>query len=113
LALHSNASDFELSLALAGYFVLHGVTSLILASSLPHEGSSWLAVIFGAIVDVLLAAASIAQWPSRLGWVFALYLGLNLIVAGLALTVVGLGDKFGQAPTSDREPSRQPYDRPQ
>jgi uncharacterized membrane protein HdeD (DUF308 family) len=113
LALHSNASDFELSRALAGYFVLHAVASLILASSLRHQGSSWLAVIFGAVVDVLLAAAAIAQWPSTLGWVFALYLGLNLIVAGAALTVVGLGDKFGQAPTADREPSRQPYDRPQ
>src|SRR5262249_28105088 len=86
LALHSNASDFELAAALAAYFALHGIASLILAWSLRHARSSWRAVIFGAIVDILLAALVIAQWPSTLGWAFGLYLGLNLIVGGLALT---------------------------
>jgi uncharacterized membrane protein HdeD (DUF308 family) len=111
LALHSNRSDLELTRALAAYFVLHGFASMILAASSRHAGSSWLAVIIGAFVDILLAVLVVAQWPSTQGWVFGFYLGLNLTVAGLALTFVGLGDKFGQASPANGAASRQTYDR--
>jgi uncharacterized membrane protein HdeD (DUF308 family) len=111
LALHSNASDTELTRALAAYFALHGFASMILAASSRHAGSSWLTVIIGGFIDILLAVLVVAQWPSSQGWVFGLYLGLNLTVAGLALTFVGLGDKFGQASPAKVAASRQPYDR--
>jgi uncharacterized membrane protein HdeD (DUF308 family) len=93
LAFYSKESVFELSVALAAYFAIHAIASLILASSLREETGTWLALIVGALVDVLFATLTFAQWPSRAPWVFGLYLGVDLAVAGLVLTFVALGVK--------------------
>lgn len=107
LAFYSKESDFELTVALAGYFAIHAIASLILASSLREEASTWLAIVVGALVDVLLATLILAHWPSTSPWVFGLYLGVNLAVAGLALMLVALGVKHrmgrGQASRTDRK----------
>lgn len=116
LAFYSKENDFELRIVLAGYLAVHAIASLILASSLRKETGTWLVVIVGAIVDALLATLTLAQWPSTSGWVLGLYLGVNLAIAGLALTFVALGVKDhisrGQASITqtDRGP-RQPYRR--
>jgi uncharacterized membrane protein HdeD (DUF308 family) len=116
LAFYSKESDPELRIALTGYLALHAIASLILASSLRQEASTWLAIPIGAIVDVLLATLMLAQWPSVSGWVLGLYLGVNLSVAGLALIFVALGvrDHIGRGKASMVQAngaSRQPYRR--
>lgn len=93
LALHSKESAFELRVALTGYLAIHAIASLILASSLREESSTWLAIIVGAIVDVLLATLLLSEWPSTSDWVLGLCLGVNLAAAGLALIFVALGVK--------------------
>ena len=101
LAFYSKESDFELTVALAAYFALHALASLVLAASLRRETSTWVAMIIGAIIDVLLVSLMLAQWPSTSTWVFGVYLGVNLAVTGLALSFVALGAKNDmQAKTS-------------
>lgn len=116
LAFYSRESDFELIVALAGYLAIHAIASLILASSLREEASTWLALIVGAMVDVLFATLILAHWPSTSPWVFGLYLGVNLAVAGLALMFVALGVKNrmgrGQASVTQTDGvPRHPYRR--
>lgn len=116
LAFYSNETDFELRTALAGYLAIHAVASLVLALSLREDAGTWLAIIVGVIVDVVLAALMLAQRPSASGWVLGLCLGVNLAVAGLALIFVALGvkDHVGRGPAStgntDGAP-RQPHSR--
>lgn len=93
LAFYSQESDSLLTVALAGYFAMHAMASLILASSLREAASPWLPIIVGAPIDVILAMLILSQWPSKSPWVFGVYFGLNLVVAGLALIFVALGVK--------------------
>jgi uncharacterized membrane protein HdeD (DUF308 family) len=99
LALYSKESSFELRVVLAGYLAIHAIASLKLASSLRKGAGAWLAIIVGALVDALLAALSLSEWPSTSDWVLSLYLAVNLVVAGLALIFVALGvkDDIGRA----------------
>ena len=93
LAFYSKESASELSVALVTYFTIHAVVTLILATSLRKETGTWPAIVIGAGIDLLLATLLLTQWPTRAPWVFGLYLGVNLAVAGLALTFVALGVK--------------------
>ncbi len=91
LAFYPTTSTFEVTIALAAYLTLHAIASLILAASLRDETSRWLAILGGSLFDLLLAALTLADWPSTANWVFGFYLGLNLAVAGLALLFAAFG----------------------
>ena len=91
LAFYPMASTFEVSVALAAYLTLHAIASLILGASLRDETTRWLAILGGSLFDLVLAALTLAEWPSTASWVFGLYLGLNLAVAGLALMFAAFG----------------------
>ena len=91
LVLYPMAGAFELTIALAGYLVVHAIASFILAASLRNGTSRWFAILAASFVDLVLPTLVFAEWPSTAPWVFGLYLGLNLAVAGLALTFVAHG----------------------
>jgi uncharacterized membrane protein HdeD (DUF308 family) len=93
LAFYPRVTAFELTLALAIYLIVHALATLVLAASLRRETGRWLAILMGSIVDLVLAAAILAEEPRTYPWVFTLLLGLNLAYAGLALMFAAFGVK--------------------
>jgi len=91
LAFYPSVTIFELALALAVYLVAHALGSVALAISLRDETRRWIAILAGTMVDLVLAALILARQPTAYPWVFCLFLGLNLTVAGLALMFVAFG----------------------
>ncbi len=91
LAFYPRVTTFELTLALAAYLMAHALAGLVLAASLRHETGRWLVILAGSGVDVVLAAAILAQQPEIHPWVFCLFLGFNLAFAGAALMFVAFG----------------------
>jgi uncharacterized membrane protein HdeD (DUF308 family) len=80
-----------LTLALSGYLLVHGIAGLILAMSLRDEADPWWAILLASLIDFALAVMIFAGWPSTAPWVFGSFVGINLLAAGLALIVVGIG----------------------
>lgn len=78
LAFYPMARVVDLRMVLAAYLAVHAVAGICLAASLREETRWWIAIPAGSLVDLLLAALLLAEWPSTARWVFGLYLGLNL-----------------------------------
>jgi len=93
LAFYPRVTTFELTLALAIYLIVHALATLVLAASLRRETGRWMAILIGSIVDLVLAAAVLAEEPTTYPWVFTLLLGFNLACAGSVLVFVAVGMK--------------------
>lgn len=73
-----------LTIVLTAYFVVSGVTDIILSFKVPvGEGKGWM--LFNGIVAILLAALIIAQWPVSGLWAVGLVVGLRLMLYGVVL----------------------------
>jgi uncharacterized membrane protein HdeD (DUF308 family) len=93
LAFYPRVTTFELTLALAIYLIVHALATLVLADSLRGQTGRWMAILIGSIVDLVLAAATLAEEPRTYPWVFTLLLGFNLAFAGSMLMFVAFGMK--------------------
>lgn len=81
----------SLTIALAIYLCAHGLASLSVASSMRGATRQWFWPALGAAADFLLAGLVIEGWPSSAPLILGLYVGINLVVAGVALILAATG----------------------
>jgi uncharacterized membrane protein HdeD (DUF308 family) len=81
----------SLTLVLVAFFIAEGVsqiaTGFVYRSGFP-DSWGWMAV--SGIIDLILAGLIIYGWPGTAGWVLGLFVGVNLITSGLAITIVAV-----------------------
>ena len=85
---------FTLTMALAAYFIAHGVGLLVMAYSVKLKTNRWFWLLVGALIDFTLAVLIIAGLPGTAAWILGLLVGVNLIFTGLGLIVAAAGTRF-------------------
>ena len=84
------AGVLTLTLAVAIYFGTQGITQIITAIAQRGVLRSWIWVVLGGVVNVLLAAIIISGWPGTAEWTLGLLFGINLLMWGLSLVMTAL-----------------------
>jgi uncharacterized membrane protein HdeD (DUF308 family) len=79
-----------LTLMLGASLVVSGIVRIFLAFSMKRE-TPWLWVLFSAVVTLLLGFLILARWPVNSVYILGLFLGIDLIMAGVAWIGLGLG----------------------
>ena len=81
-----------LTIMLTIFFVLEGVTKLIIAfKTKPAEGWGW--VLFSGILSLIFAIIIIAKWPVSGAWAVGITVGAYLLAFGLSMISVGSSAK--------------------
>jgi uncharacterized membrane protein HdeD (DUF308 family) len=91
------AGVLTLTIALIVFFILEGVSAILLAIEHRRHLPSWGWVLFSGLVDLVLAFLIWDGWPSSAGWAVGLLVGINMVFAGLALIMTALAAR-GMAP---------------
>ena len=84
------AGALTLTMILVAFFILEGVTAIVLAVRHREHLRSWGWVLFSGIVDLLLAYLIWAGWPSSADWAIGLLVGINMLFFGLSLVMTAL-----------------------
>jgi uncharacterized membrane protein HdeD (DUF308 family) len=84
------AGVLTLTMVLIAFFILEGITGIVLAVQHREHLRSWGWVLFSAIVDLLLAYLIWAGWPSSADWAIGLLVGINMLFFGLSLVMTAL-----------------------
>jgi uncharacterized membrane protein HdeD (DUF308 family) len=79
-----------LTLILGVSLVASGVVRIILAFSMKRE-TPWLLVLLSAVITLLLGLLILAHWPVSSLYILGLFLGIDLIVAGVGWIGLGMG----------------------
>ena len=79
-----------LTLILGVSLVASGVVRIILAFSMKRE-TPWLLVLLSAVITLLLGLLILAHWPVSSLYILGLFLGIDLIMAGVGWIGLGLG----------------------
>jgi uncharacterized membrane protein HdeD (DUF308 family) len=80
-----------LTLALAAFFAAHGVVQIL--TSLDHRRlfpRSWPWMVVSGIADLIIAAIIIASWPGSVAWTLGLFVGISLLMSGVALVMTAV-----------------------
>jgi uncharacterized membrane protein HdeD (DUF308 family) len=80
-----------LTLLLSLFLLASGITKIILAFSM-KVGASWLVFLSG-LITVIVGAVILAHWPVESLYVLGIFLGVDLVVAGVSWISIGLGLK--------------------
>ncbi len=78
-----------LTFVMAIFFLIGGLFELIGSFVVALPGWGWQAA--DGIITIILGALVLAQWPASGLWVIGLFIGLALIVYGLAWIALALG----------------------
>ena len=81
-----------LTLILGAALVASGIMRIILAFSM-KEGSAWLWVVFSGVVTLLLGGVILSHWPVSGLYVLGVFLGIDLVIAGVSWIAISLGLK--------------------
>jgi uncharacterized membrane protein HdeD (DUF308 family) len=81
-----------LTLLLGFSLVASGIMRILLAFSM-KEGAPWIWVALSGAVTLLLGFVILAHWPVSGLYVLGLFLGIDLVLAGVSWIAVGLGLK--------------------
>ena len=81
-----------LTLVLGAALVASGIMRIILAFNM-KEGTPWIAVVFSGVVTFLLGLIILAHWPVSSLYILGLFLGIDLVFAGVGWIGVGIGLK--------------------
>ena len=84
------AGVLTLTMVLIAFFILEGITAIVLALQHREHLRSWGWVLFSGIVDLLLAYLIWAGWPSSADWAIGLLVGINMLFFGLSLVMTAL-----------------------
>jgi uncharacterized membrane protein HdeD (DUF308 family) len=90
LLLRPIAGVLTLTLALIAFFILEGLSAILLAIEHRRHLPSWGWVLFSGFVDLLLAFLIWDGWPSSAGWAIGLLVGINMVFLGLSLIMTAL-----------------------
>ena len=81
-----------LTLMLGVTLVASGIMRIVLAFSM-KEGTPWIWVALSSVITLLLGLVILAHWPVASLYILGLFLGIDLILAGVGWISVGLGLK--------------------
>jgi len=81
-----------LTLVLGAALVASGIMRIILAFNM-KAGAPWIGVVFSGVITFLLGLIILAHWPVSSLYVLGLFLGIDLVFAGLSWIGVGIGLK--------------------
>ena len=81
-----------LTLMLGAALIASGLLRIVLAFSL-KEGTPWIWVVLSGVVTLLLGLIILAHWPFSSLYILGLFLGIDLVFAGLSWIGVALGLK--------------------
>ena len=84
------AGALTLTMVLVAFFILEGITAIVLAVRHREHLRSWGWVLFSGIVDLLLAFLIWDGWPSSADWAIGLLVGINMLFFGLSLVMTAL-----------------------
>jgi len=88
------AGVLTLTMVLIAMFVIEGIFQIIAGFEYRRaEAGSWFWLILSGVVDLVLAALIIAGWPGTAAWAIGLLVGINLLFAGIALTMTAIAAK--------------------
>ena len=73
-----------LTLVLTAFFIVEGISKIILAFQMRHF-SRWGWLVVSGIIALILAYIIYAGWPGTAFWVLGLLIGINMIFFGLSL----------------------------
>ncbi|MDZ4819467.1 MAG: HdeD family acid-resistance protein [Planctomycetota bacterium] len=71
-------------------FLASGILRMIMAFQM-RSHASWGAVLFGAILSVILGLMIINEWPESSLWVIGTLISVEMIIYGVSLLMVGFG----------------------
>lgn len=80
-----------LTVILAVYLLLDGISEILLALPLRPIGGMW--VMLSGVVSIVLAIMIWRQWPASGEWALGVLVGVKLLVDGLAIVGVGAAAK--------------------
>jgi uncharacterized membrane protein HdeD (DUF308 family) len=86
-----------LTLLLGASLVASGIMRIVLAFNMKRE-SPWVWVALSAVITLLLGLLILARWPVNSVYILGVFLGVDLIMAGVGW--IGLG--FGLRPDQSR-----------
>jgi uncharacterized membrane protein HdeD (DUF308 family) len=81
-----------LTLMLGAALLVSGVMRIILAFSM-KEGATWVWVVLSGAITLLLGLLILVRWPVSSLYILGLFLGIDLVFAGIGWIGVGLGLK--------------------
>jgi uncharacterized membrane protein HdeD (DUF308 family) len=81
-----------LTLMLGAALVASGVMRIVLAFSM-KEGMPWMWVALSGVITILLGGVILAHWPVSSLYILGIFLGIDLVFAGVGWIFVGLGLK--------------------
>lgn len=88
------AGVLTLTMVLIAMFVIEGIFQIIAGFEYRRaEAGSWFWLILSGVVDLVLAVLIIAGWPGTAAWAIGLLVGINLLFAGIALTMTAIAAK--------------------
>ena len=104
---HPVEGAVTLTLLLVGFFIVEGIFQI--AGAIQHRDAfpgTWGWLLMSGVADLLLAAMIIFGWPTTASWVLGLFVGINLITSGLAITMVALAGRklVGMAASDTTDP---------
>jgi uncharacterized membrane protein HdeD (DUF308 family) len=79
-----------LTLFLGAALVVSGIVRIILALSM-REGIPWIGVVVSGAITLLLGLVILARWPVSSLYILGLFLGIDLLIAGVGWIGMGLG----------------------
>ncbi len=81
-----------LTLILGAVLVASGIMRIFLAFNMKH-GSPWVWVAFSGLITFVLGLIILAHWPVSAVYTLGIFLGVDLVFAGVSWISVGLGLK--------------------
>jgi uncharacterized membrane protein HdeD (DUF308 family) len=81
-----------LTLVLGFVLVASGIMRIVLAFGM-KEGTPWLWVVFSGAITLLLGLVILIHWPVSGLYILGIFLGIDLIIAGLCWIGIGFGLK--------------------
>jgi uncharacterized membrane protein HdeD (DUF308 family) len=87
-----------LTLILGASLLASGVMRIILAFSMKQE-TPWIWVLLSGVITLLLGLLILAHWPVSSLYILGLFLGIDLIFAGVGWIGLGLGLRRGALPS--------------
>jgi uncharacterized membrane protein HdeD (DUF308 family) len=92
------AGILSLTLVVAAYFAAQGVVQIITAVSHRRAIPSWIWMLLGGVVNIVLAALILSGWPGTAEWTLGLLFGISLLFWGLSLTMTALACRSPSEP---------------
>jgi len=79
-----------LTLVLGVSLIVSGIMRIVLAFGM-KEGMPWMWIVLSGVITFLLGAIILAHWPVSSVYVLGLFLGIDLVFAGVGWIGLGLG----------------------